>query len=261
MKEHRQRIKVKTKTNINMERLINIHSTAEIGTKRLDNYSDNLLSVLEKYAEETGNAILSYNRKSCEETMMISGLRKSSQETTNRKNHMDNLEGIAVEIAKKLKLNVGATRIIARNHDIGHTFLGHNGEFWLSNVKDSYGMGYYTHNALGVQQLIYYYNIYDEILDRIKTFNPEVTEKELKRIGKSLWLIFDGINSHNGEKTETEFIPDKEKDEQRFKDELMSCFTTKGFDKTIIPATIEGCLIRLCDKISYIPSDILDRHS
>lgn len=103
--------------------------------------------------------------------------------------------------------------------------------------------------------------IYDEILDRIKAFNPQITDKELGRIRKSLWLIFDGINSHNGEKTETEFRPDSEKTETLFLEEIMSCFTTKGFDRTIMPATLEGCLIRLCDKISYIPYDMADRNT
>lgn len=233
-------------------------SQSTVQVKRLDNYSDDLLKALEEYADEIDSAILPYNRKSTEKTMMVTGIRKSSQETTNRKTHMDNAAGIAVEIAKKLGLCVGATRVIARYHDIGHTFYGHPGERWLSNVKEDLGIGYYKHNALGPQELIYQRNIYDEIIKRIKEFNPDIKDKELSRIKKSLWLIFDGINAHNGEKTETEFKPDKAKTEARFKEELLNCFAIKDFDKTIVPATMEGCLIRLCDKISYIPYDMVD---
>ena len=239
-------------------RFLNRKSQSIVQAKRLDNYSDLLLDILEEYADEIDSSIVPYNKKSTEETMMIKGLRKSSQETTNRKTHMENVEGIAVEIAKKLGLHTGITKIIARNHDIGHTFLGHSGEWWISNVKEDYGIGYYTHNALGPAELIYRDNIFNEIIGRIKEFNPDITAGEITRIRKSLWLIFDGINSHNGEKTETEFIPDTEKDESRFYEELESCFTKKGYDKGIMPATLEGCLIRVCDKISYVPYDMVD---
>ena len=240
------------------KRFLNRNSKSIVQTQRLDNYSSLILDILEEYANEIDSSIIPYNKKSSEETMMIKGLRKSSQETTNRKIHMENVEGIAVEIAKKLGLHTGVTRIIARNHDLGHTFLGHSGEWWLSNVKEDYGIGYYTHNALGPAELIYRDNIYNEILDRIKAFNPDIRDSEIARIRKSLWLIFDGINAHNGEKTETEFIPDTKKDEGRFNEELESCFTKKGYDKGIMPATLEGCLIRVCDKISYVPYDMVD---
>lgn len=243
------------------KKFFNRFSLSKIQKKRLDNYSNGILQVLEEYSSEIDSSILPYNRKSCEETMMVIGVRKSLQATTNRKTHMENVEGIAVEIASKIGLNEGATRIMARNHDIGHTFFGHAGERWLSNIKEDYAMGCYVHNALGPQELIYRYDIYDEIIERIQSFNPHITEGEISRIRKSLWLIFDGINSHNGERTETVFKPNKNKTEKQFLDEVKSCFVIKGFDKTIMPATAEGCLIRLCDKISYIPYDIADRNT
>ena len=244
--------------NVKEARFKNTKSIAQVGAVRLNYYSDIIIDALEKYVEEIESTLLAYNRKSCNETMMVNLLRSSSENTTRRKTHMENLEGIAVEIAKKLNLNVGVARIIARCHDIGHTWLGHNGEYWLSNVKDNFGIGYYCHNALGPQQLIYREKIYDEIMNKIKIANPDISSAEENRIRKSLWLIFDGINSHNGEKSEAEFIPNKSKTENDFEREVISCFTTKGFDRTIMPATFEGCLIRLCDKISYIPYDMID---
>lgn len=110
----------------------------------------------------------------------------------------------------------------------------------------------------GQAELIYRHDIYNEIVNRIREYNPEVTERQSNIIKNGLWLIFDGINSHNGEKTESEFVPDTAKNQAQFKKELMRCFIEKGFDKTIMPATIEGCTIRLCDKIAYIPYDMLD---
>ena len=38
----------------------------------------------------------------------------------------------------------------------------------------------------------------------------------------------------------------------------MGCFIKQGYDKKLVPATAEGSLMRLCDKISYIPFDMVD---
>ncbi len=223
---------------------------------------------LEEYSSEISAVIDDYNRKSTEETMMVKGIRKSNQETTNRKTHQQNLANVAVRIAKGINkkqyakkevgINCEIVEIMARNHDIGHTFSGHSGEWWLSNVKEDYGIGYYCHNALGPRELIYTNKVYDEIIDIIKQSHPDILDEKLQRIKKSLWLIMEGINSHNGEKSESEYIADFSKTEADFKRENLYCHTKKGFDKTVMPATPEAALMRLCDKISYIPYDMLD---
>lgn len=103
---------------LNKRRFDNKSSLSTVQKNRLNNYHREVLEALEKYAIEIDSAILAYNKKSCEETMMMKGLRKSNQETTNRKTHMENVEGIATTIAKKLGLCEGVVRVIARNHDI-----------------------------------------------------------------------------------------------------------------------------------------------
>lgn len=213
---------------------------------------------LEEFYPEIEGTIDDYNRKSCEETMMVKGYRKSDQNTTNRKTHSENLATIAVRISKRLGLNENIVRLMAKYHDIGHTFLGHSGEWWISNIKEDYGMGYYVHNALGARELIYTNKIYDEIIETIKQSYPEISENKLGRIRNSLWLIMEAINSHNGERSESEYRADVSKTEKDFERELMYCHTKKGFDKTIVPATREASLMRLCDKISYIPYDMID---
>ena len=220
------------------------------------------MRVLERYSLEIGSVIDSYNRKSCEETMMIKGPRKSNQESTNRKTHQENLTNVALRIAEGINRNARQERkpvlnckiigIMAGNHDIGHTFLGHSGEWWLSNIKEDYGIGYYCHNALGPRELIYTNQVYDEIIDTIRQSYPQIGEKTLNRIRKSVWLVMEGINSHNGERSESEYRADVTKTEEDFKRENLYCHTKKGFDKTIVPATPEASLMRLCDKISYI---------
>lgn len=246
-------------------------SGKRIPLNRLEQYAKEIeeaLQELGQYSSEISSVITDYNRKSCEETMMVKGLRKSCQETTNRKTHQENLANIAARIAKginqkqnqkkEIGINCEIVDIMARNHDIGHTFLGHSGEWWLSNIKEDYGIGYYCHNALGPRELIYTNQIYDEIIDTIKESHPEIGENKLKRIQKSLWLIMEGINSHNGERSESEYKADTSKTEEDFERENLYCHTKKGFDKTVIPATREAALMRLCDKISYIPYDMVD---
>ena len=42
------------------------------------------------------------------------------------------------------------------------------------------------------------------------------------------------------------------------REEIRRCFTEKGYDKKILPATMEGAVIRYADIIAYTRSDILD---
>lgn len=217
-----------------------------------------LLQELEEFYPEIEATMDAYNRKSCNETMMVKGFRKANQETTNRKTHSENLASIAVRIAKPLGLNENVVRLMAKYHDIGHTFLGHSGEWWISNIKEDYGMGYYVHNALGARELIYTNHIYDEIIKTIEQSHPDISPKRLGRIKNSLWLIMEAINSHNGERSESEYQANVLKTEEDFEKEILECHTKKGHDRTLIPATREASLMRLCDKISYIPYDMVD---
>ena len=216
------------------------------------------LKRLQKYSNEIDMVLTKYNKKSCNETMMVKGLRKGNEETTNRKIHQEDLEKIVVQIAKGLGLNEEIVKIMGSHHDIGHTFLGHSGEWWISNILEDYGIGYYCHNTLGARELIYTNQVYNEIIEKIKVHNPKVNDKTLAKIKKSLWLIMDGINAHNGEKPEKEYIPEITKQEKDFEEEMIYCYTKKGYDKKIVPATPEACLMRLADQISYIPLDMLD---
>ena len=211
---------------------------------------------LEKYAPEISAVFSRYNRKSTDTTMMVKGPRKSSQTSQNRKTHQENVADIAAQIATKLKMNVEIVRIIAKNHDLRHTFLGHSGEWWLSNIKENDGTGYYVHNALGARDLIYREEIYNKIIDKIQAHNPNISEKRLSQIRNSLWLLIEPINSHNGERG-TEFMPVSQKTHRDFEEEILYCHTKKDFDKTIMPATPEGCLMRLSDIISYVPFDMV----
>ena len=216
---------------------------------------------LNKYASVINFVLTDYNRKSADETMMIKSFRKSNIESTNRKTHSENLESIAGFLAERIGLNVPVVKLMAKHHDIGHTFLGHSGEWWLSEIKKNLGLGCYVHNSLGVRDLLYTNQVTDEIkkaLYSVYADNTEKTEDDIERVCEDLWIIFDGINSHNGELSEFTYVPNGNKTKSDFEQELMTCHVKEGFDKKLSPATTEGCLMRICDKISYIPYDMVD---
>ena len=143
------------------------------------------LKRLAKYSNEIDTVLTKCNKKSCDETMMVKGLRKSNPETTNRKIHQEDLENIVGQVAKKLDLNEEIVKIMGKHHDIGHTFLGHSGEWWISNILEDYGLGYFCHNTLGARELVYTHEIYDEIIQKIKVHNPNISPKILGKIRKS----------------------------------------------------------------------------
>ena len=214
---------------------------------------------MEPYAEIIGQEINKYNVGADFKTMMFKLLRNPMSGTTTREKHQKNVAKIAVEIADEFDwLNSGLTRTMAENHDIGHTPMGHSGEWWLSSIKDTYAMGNYVHNALGARKLIYREDIFSDVEKAIKKSEPNISRRKLEAIKRDLWLIVDGINCHNGEKSEFSYSPDFSKRKERFFDEVMGCFVKKGYDRTLEPATAEGSLMRLCDKISYIPFDLVD---
>ena len=217
------------------------------------------LKRMEPYADIIGEVLERHNTDDDERTMMFKLIRHPVEGTTTRKKHTENVRDIAGKIADNFDwLNSDITRIMAKEHDTGHTWLGHSGEWWISSINDTYGMPNYVHNATGARKLVYREKVYDEIEKKIKKEYPEISPRKLAKIKRDLWLIMDGINCHNGEKSECSYAPDFSKNERRFRDEVMGCFIKKGFDRSLVPATAEGSLMRLCDKISYIPFDLVD---
>ena len=234
----------------NFKKLLDKVGALEKGIKmrRMEEYADIIDEVMERY-----------NQDDSRRTMMFKLLREPVEGTTTRRKHTENVANIAGQIADEFDwLNPQLTRVMARHHDIGHTFLGHSGEWWLSGIKDTYAMGNYVHNALGAKKLIYREDIFSEVETAIREKHPDISPKKLAAIKRDLWLVVDGINCHNGEKSEFSYAPDFSKTKKRFFDEVMGCFVKKGYDRTLEPATAEGSLMRLCDKISYIPFDLVD---
>lgn len=155
---------------------------------------------------------------------------------THRVLHVQLVSKIGRTIGRLLGFNEDLIEAIALGHDIGHAPFGHDGERFLSDLSKEYGIGNFLHNVQGVRFL-------------------EIIEK--KGAGWNLSLqVLDGILCHNGEVHSPGLYPDKDKDFARLEEEIKK--TTEDSEFPVWPMTIEGCVVRMADTISYIGRDIED---
>ncbi len=155
---------------------------------------------------------------------------------THRVLHVQLLSKIARTIGRFLGLNEDLLEAIALGHDIGHPPFGHDGERILSDICRKHGLGHFLHNVQSVRFL-------------------DVIERKGKGWNLSLQVL-DGILCHDGETHKKVLTPRRGK---TFKDldlEMKKKTDDPGYE--LIPMTLEGCVVRLADTISYIGRDIED---
>ncbi len=155
---------------------------------------------------------------------------------THRVLHVQLVSKIARTIGRFLRLNEDLIEAIALGHDIGHTPFGHDGEHFLSEICKKHGIGYFHHNLQSVH-----------FLEKV----------ERKGEGWNLCLqTLDGILSHDGEIHNEKLLPATDKTFA----EMDKQITAKKNDSKIclIPMTLEGCLVRMADTVSYVGRDIED---
>jgi len=148
--------------------------------------------------------------------------------------HVQLLSRIARTIGRRLGLNDDLIEAVAIGHDIGHPPFGHDGEQYLDELCRQAGIGPFRHNLQAIQSL-------------------ECIEKGGKGLNLTLQVL-DGILCHNGEATEQCLCPEAA---FTFEDlERKMALTRQG--RTPPPMTMEGCLVRVADTVSYIGRDIED---
>ncbi|MDJ0874681.1 MAG: HD domain-containing protein [Desulfobacterales bacterium] len=155
---------------------------------------------------------------------------------THRVLHVQLVSKIARTIGRFLGLNEDLIEAIALGHDIGHTPFGHDGERFLSRLCENHGIGGFQHNLQSVQ-----------FLERV----------ERKGRGWNLCLqTLDGILCHDGEVHDQRLKPAWDKDFDTLDQELAA----KRGDPhlALMPMSLEGCVVRMADTISYIGRDIED---
>ena len=85
--------------------------------------------------------------------------------------------------------------------------------------------------------------------------------QHLEKGGRGLNLtlpVLDGILGHNGEIEAPVYEYDRRNlTWERLEANLAECMKTPGFDRQVFPSTLEGCVVRVSDIISYIGKDYL----
>ncbi|MCQ2482066.1 MAG: HD domain-containing protein [Clostridia bacterium] len=148
--------------------------------------------------------------------------------------HVNYVSYISCIIGRGLNLNTDLIQAIALGHDVGHAPFGHSGERMLSEcLKKVNPQLSFSHE---VQSL--------RVLDYLEEHN--------NHYGLNLTFeVRDGIVSHCGESYgEQALFPRRDK----VKEKLYEYAT----DRTIAPATLEGCVVRFADKIAYVGRDMED---
>ena len=170
-----------------------------------------------------------------------------------RQEHMEEVARIAKTIAGPLGLNINLAEASGISHDIGHSFNGHSGERMIEAVAMLHNCGHFVHSAMGAY-VMEREKIVKLAFEELKQLFPKVDEQDAREFTR---YVIDGVISHNGEGVVGTIIP-KDKTAEKMQEELRRCFTEKGFDKKIIPATMEAGIIRFADIMAYMRSDILD---
>ncbi len=155
---------------------------------------------------------------------------------THRVLHVQLVSKIARTVGRFLGLNEDLIEAIALGHDIGHTPFGHDGERILSDICKNNGIGYFRHSVQSIQ-----------FLDKV----------ERNGDGWNLCLqTLDGILCHDGEIHDRKLKPEREKSFEKLEKEVDA--KKENPDTLLIPMTLEGCVVRMTDTISYIGRDIED---
>jgi len=161
-----------------------------------------------------------------------------NDDITHRVLHVQLVSKIARSIGRPLGLNEDLIEAISLGHDLGHPPFGHEGEAYLDKICSKYKIGHFVHC---VQSVIFL----DEIEKRLKT----------KPLNLSLQVL-DGILCHDGEIANDYLIPNRMKNWRIHLQERKKKISDKKY--SLVPMTLEGCVVRYSDVIAYIGRDIED---
>ena len=157
-----------------------------------------------------------------------------NDDITHRSLHVQLVSRIARTIGKALNLNLDLIEAIALGHDIGHTPFGHDGETFLDEIYFSYTGRHFSHNIHSVR-----------VLDKIFPYNISLQ-------------TLNGIASHDGEMELSEYHPKPLENFNDFERQIEDCYIDKKNVRKLVPATLEGCVMRISDIIAYLGKDRQD---
>lgn len=157
-----------------------------------------------------------------------------NDDITRRGLHVQLVSRIARTIGKALGLNLDLIEAIALGHDIGHTPFGHAGEEFLDELLFTHTGRHFSHNIHSVR-----------VLDKIFPYNISLQ-------------TLNGIASHDGEMELSEYHPKPCDSFEEFDRQIEACYIDKSQVKKLVPATLEGCVMRISDIIAYLGKDRQD---
>lgn len=172
-----------------------------------------------------------YNRYA-DKTQVFSFYR--NDDLSRRALHVQIVSRIARNIGSVLGLNADLIEAIAIGHDMGHTPFGHAGEHALHDLYHEKTGRCFRHNLHSVR-----------VLDTIIPYNISLQ-------------TLDGIVCHNGELPMAEYYPKPLTDFAAFDARQAAAYLDEDGDRKLIPGTLEGCLVRICDMIAYLGKDRQD---
>ena len=151
--------------------------------------------------------------------------------------HVNLVSKIARTIGRALLLNEDLIEAIALGHDIGHCPIGHVGEKILNKISLRELDEVFMHNIESVR-------------------NYMVLEND--GVGSNLTIqVLDGVMCHNGEKLLKRYMPRKKTREEFLHDDYESYKMHKE-RVDLTPMTLEGCVVKITDIISYVGRDLED---
>ena len=162
---------------------------------------------------------------------------KDNDNISKRMVHVQLVSKIARTIGRALSLNEDLIEAAALGHDLGHVPFGHEGERILNKISIKHNEGYFNHNVQSVRELM-------------------TLESDGEGINLSIQTL-DAILCHNGELELKEYHP-KKKTTEEFIQDYENCYKIEGYTKTLVPSTLEGCVVRISDIIAYLGRDIED---
>ena len=157
-----------------------------------------------------------------------------NDDVSRRATHVQFVSRIARNIGSVLNLNCDLIEAIALGHDIGHTPFGHAGERKLDEILYKATGKHFNHNIHSARVL--------------STIFP---------LNLSLQTL-DGIICHNGEFECKKYKPVPYNNFEIFDDKMKYSYEDSAYIKTLIPATLEGCVVRVSDIIAYLGKDRQD---
>ncbi len=157
-----------------------------------------------------------------------------NDDITRRGLHVQLVSRIARTIGKALGLNLDLIEAIALGHDIGHTPFGHAGETYLDELLYEHTGRHFSHNIHSVR-----------VLDQIFPYNISLQ-------------TLNGIAAHDGEMELLEYHPQPMESFEEFDRQIEDCYVDKSNVRKLVPATLEGCVMRISDIIAYLGKDRQD---